>query len=280
MNIYKRLYGAAVDTLSGHRVVFHHLQKCGGTSIHRKLIMHYPLSNRVINIEPMYRMYENLYPHSDVRNKTVQFREQLLLYYMHCDVRCIAGQIGFSEPAYNLFHERYKFITTLRHPVSWFMSTYFYKVTSPHERWKTEESINDFLDTPRARELGSFFAGFFSGLPVDADPSSRESVERAKLNLGRLHAVGFVEHMPDFQEELRKALGVRIRIGHENKAPLDREARARAIRAVDMKKLEEISAVNLEIYSYAQARFAPKSTGGSAERSENSSLRDSRRVIT
>jgi hypothetical protein len=253
------LHDSAVDTFSGHRVVFHHLQKCGGTSIHRKLVMHYPFSNRVFNIERMYRTYENLYPQSDVRNKTVQFREHLLLYYMHCDIRCIAGQFRFSELAYNLFHERYKFITTLRDPVSWFMSTYFYKVTSPYERWKTEESINDFLDTPRARELGSFFAGFFSGLPVDVDPSSRESVERAKLNLSRLHAVGFVESMPVFQDELRKALGVRIRIGHENKAPLDREARARAIRAVDMKKLTEISKVNLEIYNYAQGRFASTS---------------------
>jgi hypothetical protein len=52
---------------------------------------------------------------------------------------------------------------------------------------------------------------------------------------------------------------VRIRIGDENKARLDREARERAIRAVDMKKLEEISAVNLEIYDYARARFAPAS---------------------
>jgi hypothetical protein len=147
----------------------------------------------------------------------------------------------------------------LRDPVSWFISLYFYNVTSPYERWKTEESINEFLDTPRARELGSFFAGFFSGLPADADPSSRESVERAKLNLSKLHAVGFVESMPVFQDELRKALGVRIRIRHENKARLDREARERAIRAVDMKKLKEISAVNLEIYDYARARFAPAS---------------------
>jgi hypothetical protein len=210
----------------------------------------------------MYRMYEHMYPQCDsitIRNKTLEFREHLLLYYMYCDIRCITGGIRFSKLAYDLFHERYKFITTLRDPLSWFMSAYFYKVTSPYERWKTEESINEFLDTPKARELGSFFAGFFSGLPADADPSSRESVEHAKLNLSKLHAVGFVESMPVFQDELRKALGVRIRIGHQNKTRLDQEARERAIRAVDMKKLKEISAANLEVYNYARARFAPAS---------------------
>jgi hypothetical protein len=65
--------------------------------------------------------------------------------------------------------------------------------------------------------------------------------------------------MPVFQEELRRALGVRIRIGHQNKARLDPETRERAIRAADMKKLKEINTVNLEIYDYARARFAPAS---------------------
>jgi hypothetical protein len=260
MNTLKKLHNAVVDRFSGERVVFHHLQKCGGTSIYRKLALHYPFSKHVFDVQKMYIMYECLYPQWDsitIRNKTVEFREHLLLYYMYSDVRCIAGHVKFSELAYDLFHERYKFITTLRDPLSWFTSVYFYNVTSPNKRWKIEESINEFLETPRARELGSFFAGFFSGLPADVDPSSRESVESAKLNLGKLHAVGFLDRMPVFQEELRKVLGVAIRIGHENKARLDQEARERAIRAVDMKKLEEINAVNLEIYDYAQARFAP-----------------------
>ena len=55
--------------------------------------------------------------------------------------------------------------------------------------------------------------------------------------------------MAGFQQQLHKALGVRLRIGHTNRSRVDRdEAVAPGLRA----KIEEMSAPNIEIYEFAR----------------------------
>lgn len=259
MNKYKNIYLKLVERTSGPPLIFHHLPKCAGTSVYRKLLLSYILSHRVLHIAPCYRTYEQLNPDWDeekVRWETLVFREHLLLYYMNQNIRCIAGHVRFSETAHNVFGGKYAFITTLRDPISWFISWYFYNFTAKENRWKLDSTIEQYLQTAHAQTLGSGFAHFFSGLPVEADPSTRESVDRAKKNLDKMTAVGFVDDMPAFQKQLRNKLGIKLDIRHENKARVSRDTRESVITPNIIDRIRAVNAVNLEIYDYARQRFS------------------------
>lgn len=256
--IYKGIQQRLVERFSGNRVLFHHVPKCAGSSVYRQLLKSYVFSHRVLHVGPAYRAYEDMHEKSDqkkVSEESQKFREYLLLYYLHQDIRCIAGHVRFSEPAYRLFCDRYTFVTTLRDPVAWFISWYFYNVTANEKRWKVAMPIDEFIDTEQARHFGAGYAHFFSGLPVEAEPYSREAIERAKSNIGKMHIVGFVDDMPGLQSQLRKTLGIKITIPHDNRARIDPQTRNRVITPAVVAKIRAISTANLEIYEFARQQF-------------------------
>lgn len=258
----KALERRVSDLVCGNRVVFHHLPKCGGTSVYRAIRFFYTTSYSYIDLTATYRAIEalnaDLSP-DEVMFKTVDFREEQFLMYLFMDRRLVAGPIPFSNDAHRLFQDRYKFITTLRDPVSLFFSTYFWNKTSPEPRWRIEQSIEEFLETPRARTFGCSYSSFFNGLPPQVDPLSRESIDAAKENLRKFSVVGIVEDMPTFERRLREHLNIRIRIGHKNKgARTSEDARAKAVTPEVKRKIEEISAVNREIYDFAVREFADR----------------------
>jgi hypothetical protein len=247
------------DIVCGHRVVFHHVPKCGGTSVYRALRRHYFSSYADFDLPSIYCAVEALNPGRDedwIRDETLRFRETQLLCYLYGDRRCVAGHVRFSDPAFDRFSPNYKFITTLREPVSLFDSTFFYNVTSREKRWKIETDVETFLATPRARLFGASYAHFYSGLPPDCDPLSREVIDRAKVNLAQFSVVGLTEDMPSFERRLRDALGIRLRIGHQNKARVTQAERTRTMTDEVKKKIEALNAVNIEIYEYAREHLA------------------------
>lgn len=257
-SFYRGIQQQLVERFSGNRVLFHHVPKCAGSSVYRQLIKSYIFSHRVLHVGPAYRAYEDMHAAADrktVSEEAQKFREYLLLYYLHQDIRCIAGHVRFSEPAYRLFSDRYTFVTTLREPVAWFISWYFYNVTAEEQRWQVAMPIDEFVETEQARHFGAGYAHFFSGLPVEADAYSAEAIERAKSNIGKMHVVGFVDQLPAFQAKLRETLGISITIPHDNKARIDPQTRSKAITPAVVEKIRAISAANLEIYAFARQRF-------------------------
>lgn len=186
----------------------------------------------------------------------LDFREKQLLCFLFDDVRCIAGHVPFCETAYDLFKERYKFITTLRDPVSLIISLFFYDSTTSEDRWRFHGNIEEFPETPRAALFGTAYAHFFSGLPPDHDPQSRAVIERAKANLGKFTVVGLVDNMAGFERRLRDSLGIRLRIRHLNKARVADAERVRVVTNDVRRKIEALSTVNLEIYDYARRHVA------------------------
>ncbi len=249
---------AVVDTLSGPRLVFHHVAKCGGTSVAQALRLRYAVSFAGFPSLPLYRTVGALHPDVDeVRRAQLvdDFQEELLLYHLFNDVRCLSGHVRFSELAYRLFAPGYKFITTLRDPISLMISHFFFQPQRPADLWTNVMDIDSYLAGAEARELGAIYSYFFNGLPTDADPRSPEAVARAKQNLGRFAAIGFVDDMAGFQRKLREEVGLRIRIGVANRSPASRAERASVITPEVRKRMEELSATNLEIYDFARREF-------------------------
>lgn len=216
----RRALSSMHDLIMPNRVVFHHVPKCGGTSVGRALRKRFILSQGTVVPESSYRAFEAFSGRSDRQKMLIDvldLREQMMLYQMFEDVRCVSLHVRFSEAAYNCFEDRYKFITILREPVSRFISHYFWSHGKPGAHARIDEDFGAFLKTPRARRLGATYVEYFCGLPKDEDITTPQAVESAIANLRRMDVVGRLDDLSDFEARVKESLGVRIRIGHENK---------------------------------------------------------------
>nr|WP_281271246.1 sulfotransferase family 2 domain-containing protein [Jannaschia seohaensis] len=246
-----------LDRALPQRFVFHHVPKCGGTSVGRALRKRYLLSQATVVPESSFRAFEAFTGRSDRERMLVDvldLREQMLLYLMYEDVRCISLHVRFSEVAYDRFRERYKFITILRDPAARFLSHYNWSFDKPNAHARIEEPLEEFLTTDRARQMGASYSEFFSGLPSDADFGSAEAIERAVLNLKKFSAVGRLDDLDGFRAQLRDRLGIRVRIGHENRGGKGRSSLTLSDLAPETKaEIQRICAPDIAVYERAFA---------------------------
>jgi hypothetical protein len=250
---------ALVDALSGPRVVFHHVAKTAGSSVAQALRIRYAVSFAGFPSLPTYSAIQALHPADDeisITQKVDSFQEYALLYHMYNDTRCISGHVRFSNVAFEKFSSNYKFITTLRDPVELMISLFFFETRLAEPIWQVPSDIERYLEIPRVQLHGASYSYFYSGLPSDSDPRTPAAIERSKANLGLFSAVGFVDDMEGFQRQLRERIGLRLRIGHANKSKASSSERASIITPDIRRKIEAISAPNIEIYEFAKQKLA------------------------
>ena len=257
ISLAKRVYERLVDGRYPQGVVFHHVPKCGGTSTSRSLRQHYWLSQASIRTIEAFRATQALRPGSpfeDLWRRNYDFRQHLLLYMLMKNVRCITAHVEFSEAAYDIFRDRYVFVTVLRDPVERFLSQYFfsYQRDTPFGIF---EPLNEFIHTNRGHYFGRIYSTYFSGLPPTANYGSSEAVERAKANLDRFSAVGFIADMAQFGDKLSQLLDRNIRIGRSNRAWAPQSLKDEMMSPKTLEQLREICAPDLEIYDYARRKF-------------------------
>lgn len=232
VDLAKSLLNRVNDRVMPQRVVFHHVPKCGGTSVGRALRKRFILSQATVIPESSYRAFESFTGRDDREQMLIDvqdLREQMLLYLLYEDVRCVSLHVRFSNIAYERFHDRYKFVTILREPVERFVSHYFWSTGKPGAHARIEEPFEEFLETDRARRLGASYVEYFSGLPKEADLRTPEAISAAIANLRRMDVVGRLDDLGRFENLLREALSIRVKVGHENKMRQAKSARQSAV---------------------------------------------------
>ncbi|OOY11246.1 hypothetical protein BMG00_16085 [Thioclava marina] len=251
----RRVRERVLDRAIPQRFVFHHVPKCGGTSVGRALRKRCILSQGTVLPEASYRAFEAFMGQGDTERMLVDvldLREQMLLYLMFADTRCISAHVRFSETAYERFAERYKFITILREPVSRFLSHYAFSHGRSGAHAEIRERFDAFLDTPRAARLGASYVEFFSGLPKEADLSADASIDKAIAALSRFAVVGRLDDQKGFAEAIRRELALRVRIGHENRAGGARPGlRAHDLSEAQLTRVRALCAPDLAVWEAA-----------------------------
>lgn len=243
------------------RFVFHHVPKCGGTSVGRSLRMRYILSQATVTPEASFRAFEAFTGREDREQMLIDvldLREQMLLYNMFEDVHGISLHVRFSDIAYARFNESYKFVTILREPVSRFISHFHWSHGKPEAHARIEEDFEAFLDTERARRIGATYVEYFCGLPKEESITSDAAIAAAIANLGKFSVVGNLGDLGGFERDIRRALKVRVRIGHENarkKSGGRKELDDPALRA----RVEALCAPDIAVWN---AFFGPRAENG------------------
>lgn len=247
----KGLHKALADAIIPQRVIFHHVPKCGGTSVGRALRRRYLLSQGTVTPESSFRAFKAFTKQNDREKMLVDvldLREQMMLYLLFEDIRCVSLHVRFSKSAYDIFREKYKFITILREPVSRFISHYFWSHGKPNAHARIEESIDKFIQSERARRMGAIYSEFFNGLNKETDIRSTDAIQSAIQNLNKFDVVGRLDDLKAFSIEVKKSLGLQLRIGHENRSRRS-SLEVKKVVSPDVKnKIAELCQPDLEIW--------------------------------
>lgn len=264
INRIRKLNQAFLDRTAPQRFIFHHVPKCGGTSVARALRRRYLTSQATVKPEPSFQAFKAFTGRTDTDQMLIDvldLRKQMMIYLLYDDVRCISLHVPFSGVAHAQFGDRYKFVTMLREPVARFISHYNWSSRGTGEHGQLREDFDTFLATERARRMGAEFVEMFADLPNEADIRTPEAISAAVANLQRFDLVGRLDDLEGFSEDLRQVLGIRIRIGHENRTGRSAaKVSGRELTDTQREAVEEVCAPDIAVW---KALFG--STGSSCQ---------------
>ena len=240
------------------RIVFHHIPKCGGSSLTLGLAMAYFPLRLLMKGKEGFPGTLNVAALELVRDlhacDRAELERQLLLYQMAKDNSpFIFGHYPFSRLAYDQFCDRWAFVTLLRDPAERWYSEYFYNRYKGQGVGKTELGLEAYLESRAGRSAARSFVNFL----IEAeDPSARASPEEAKQALESLECfdvVGRLEDLPGFGASMQRRFGRKPFMPHVNRSPADgpRGQRPDPLSEVH-RKLLDLLAADIEIYRLSQ----------------------------
>jgi len=238
------------------RILFHHIPKCGGTSIDDAIRKFYR-SNNIANLNPP----ASLKASQKLGVGLFHYREILLNYFMECEkVQYISGHFPFSSTAYESFKDNFTFLTILREPVSRFLSEYFYNryKQSNHQAEKSKFPLQEYLDTEFGRTQGCQYVKFLidpslseSASITTNDYFSRELIEEAKNNLQKFDIVGCLEYNDLFIKQFEQNFQVKLNVKPRNKNPAPiSNIKEETTELID-NKINQLCNPDKEIYEFA-----------------------------
>lgn len=253
----KGMIQGVADRVYRRGLVFHHVPKCGGTSVGVAIRRHYLLSQAGIVPGASFRAAQRMSDSDDpmeILRHAKNLREQMLLYELYTGVWCVSAHVRFSETAYREFAATHGFVTILREPVARYLSHYHYSV-GRDAHVSIDIPIEEFIDTEQGRSHGAIYCDYFASLDSQADFATGTAVERAVENLGKFSVVGFLDDLDAFAAGIRREFGFRPRIGHRNRNVATDPAASQTLSPTLRRRIEEICAPDLEVFSGVRLRM-------------------------
>lgn len=239
-------------------IVFVHVPKCGGSSVETALRSAYRYSRIRVDSERSAAGAKATLPEgAAVRDTLISasvMRSHVLHYALACGYACITGHAPLRNNMIEAYQGSHAFVTILRDPVARFKSHYAFSYQSGRHG-HIGEALDAFLDTPRARDIGTLFIKYFGLVEPGADYDVAAAVARSKETLAKMEVVGFLDRMDAFAEGVGRIRGKRIAIGHENKGVARRAEKMQFTEAQEA-RIREVCAPDIEIYEWARERWA------------------------
>ena len=206
------------------KIVFHHVPKCGGTSITRGLVLAlYPL--RLISKGKSGFCGLNAKAASGVSSylelESYEYRRGILAYEVERGASpFVYGHFPFSSRVFHRHDAQWDFVTLLRNPVQRWYSEYFYNRYKSFEYAKTELDVEAYLETPEGIIKTRSFLNYFVERDNNLSTPSQADVDTAIDNLSRFTVVGLLENLGDFAQQVKSKFGRKPFFFRTNTSPV------------------------------------------------------------
>lgn len=229
-------------------LVFAHLPKCGGTSLHSAISRVYPRRRVTRLLSRSSRLAAD-----QAGRSLLAYRRDLLIYELQRGGRgrFLSGHWALDAGVCRAYRPAWSFVTLLRDPVERWLSHYFHNAAADGP-FRIDETLEVFLSTPRARLLGSVYVRQLNGGAIgDEERIGAEAIEAARRTLDAFDLVGTVERLEQFRAGFQRLFGASLIIGRERSGdPLRRGA----VTPGQRQRIAELCAGDLLVYEHAASR--------------------------
>lgn len=231
------------------KILFDHLPKCGGSSLHAYLEKEYP-QRKIFSIDG-----------GNPQESAAKFKSlpQAKRYAYDLVKGHIANQlIEFAHPACLK-------VTILREPVDRIVSHYYYAKSTPEHYLypkirKSGMSLESYASSGISTELRNWYTTHFSGLSIEAaEANPEDAIENAmKVLLNDYDIVGLLENYSSFAERLRQQAGLRYQYQNEKVNPTQGRVSINDVPKSTIRVIEQINHLDVVLYRKIARRFLPQ----------------------
>ncbi len=206
-----------MNILSEPKIIYHHIPKCGGTSVVTSLALtYYPLRllrHGRAGFEGTLNAKAASIAAAENNTDPLDFRRSLLQYYVEKDkTPLISGHYPYNHQLSEAQKKEWTFITLLRDPVERWYSEYYWNRHKDHEYKKTELSFEEYLKSNEGQFNAQTFLHYFS------NPEA-PSIESAVATLKSMDVVGFLENLTHYKSQMKSTFGRAPLSLQRNKSP-------------------------------------------------------------
>lgn len=235
--------------LTEPKIIFHHIPKCGGTSIVTSLVMaYYPLRflrygrkgfSGLLNARAATQA-ANLH-----QNDHYQFRRELLAYEGEKGSSpLISGHYPFNHQFYERHNQNWNFVTLLRDPLERWYSEYYWNRHKDHEYRKTNLSMEEYLQSEDGLMNTRSFVNYFSKSNDYAGHPTSDDTQKSLQTLEAMQVVGILENLSQFKAGMKE---------HFGRAPILFKRNASPAKAVYKERPDEESDFHKSLLTHLQA---------------------------